>query len=320
MSPQYSRVERMNYLSSKKLRVLAGAVAVASCAVLAMPNAQAAQSSPAGVQAERPVPGVIDTPANVPDAGRDAGWNAASALKAVKNNKLYATGNIAASKCKRPAVALNTEANVRYFETELVRCLYAAWKPNLWRMGARWDVKPALVVHGYNTVKTICGSVTGWTSFYCSYRAGTIYIPWRQLVTWYAQNPTYTVAYATNTIAHEYGHHIQSMTGILTASHWRGSNMTYDASLAESRRRELQASCLGSAYIGANKAYYPMSGGLLTEWKYVVSHSGDMPGYPRDHGSWTNHNFWSLAGFTGNGKNTHPGSCQTWSAPATRIA
>jgi hypothetical protein len=310
----------MNYLSSKKLRVLAGAVAVASCAMLAMPNAQAAQTSPATAAADRPASAHIDTPAQVPNAGRDAGWNAAGALRAVKNNKLYGTGNIAPSKCKRPAVPLNSEANVRYFESELVRCLYASWKPNLWRMGARWDVKPKLVVHGYNTVKTSCGSVTGWVSFYCSTGGGTIYIPWRQLVTWYAQNPTNTVAYATNTIAHEYGHHVQNMTSILTASWWRQQHMTYDAGLAESRRRELQASCLGSAYIGANKAYYPMSGGLLEEWKWVISHSGDMPGHPRDHGSWTNHNYWSLAGFTGNGKNTHPGSCQTWSAPATRIA
>jgi hypothetical protein len=312
----------MYNLSSKKLRGLVGVVALASCAVLAVPNAQAA---PAGATEERPGQ-ITDTAAQPPQTAgtksveTTSGWTAASSRNAVVNAKLYKTRYIPPSKCKRPNVALNTEYRVRYFEQELVRCLYASWKPVIWQAGGRWDVKPALVVHGYNTVNSQCGSVTGWTSFYCSAGKGTIYIPWRQLVTYYSQNPTNAIAYATNTIAHEYGHHVQSMNGILTASWWRQQHMTGDAALAESRRRELQASCFGSAYIGSDKAYYPMSGGLLTEWKWVISHSGDMPGHARDHGSWTNHNFWSLAGFNGDGKGQHAGSCQTWAAPATRIA
>jgi len=308
----------MNYLPSKLVRGAVGAIALATCAALAMPNAQAAPADATAVQ-PIPVPGAVAR-TDLTDSGRDAGWNATTSWNAVRYNKLYSTGNIAPSRCKRPGVALNTEANVRYFETELVRCLYASWKPSIWRANGRWDVKPKLVVHGYNTIKTTCGSVTGWVSFYCSTGSGTIYIPWRQIVTYYAQNPTFAVAYATNTIAHEYGHHVQSMSSILTASWWRQQHMTGDAALAESRRRELQASCLGSAYISANKKAYPMSGALLTQWKYVVSHSGDMPGYPRDHGSWTNHNFWSLAGYNGDGKGQHAGSCQTWAAPATRVS
>ncbi|TWD81985.1 hypothetical protein FB561_3109 [Kribbella amoyensis] len=309
----------MKHLSSKKLRGLVGAIALASCAALAMPNAQAVTAGPTAVQPLPVVGEVAEVPPN--DSGRDAGWTSASAWNAVRYNKLYNTGAIPASKCKRPNVALNTEYRVRYFEQELVRCMHAVWKSNLWRAGnAKWNVKPNLVVHGYNTIKTSCGSVTGWISFYCSSGNGTIYIPWRQIVTYYSQNPTFAVAYATNTIAHEYGHHVQAMSGLLTASWWRQNHMSKDAGLAESRRRELQASCFGSAYIGANKAYYPMTGGLKAQWDYVVSHSGDRPGYPRDHGSWTSHNFWSQAGFKGNGRYSHPGSCQTWAAPATRIA
>ena len=41
--------------------------------------------------------------------------------------------------------------------------------------------------------------------------------------------------------------------------------------MEESRRRELQASCFGRRHIGANKRYYPMSGGLYTQWQYVVN-------------------------------------------------
>jgi hypothetical protein len=311
----------MYNLSSMKLRGLVGVIALAGCAALAMPSAQAA---PAGATDGLPIP-VPGAAAKPSDSGRrsieaTSGWTASSSYNAVRYAKLYSTPYVPASGCKRPNVALNTEARVRYFETELVRCLYAAWNPIVWRAGGRYNVKPAVVVHGYTTINTSCGKVTGPTSFYCSTGSGTIYIPWRQIVTYYGQDPTFGVAYATNTIAHEYGHHVQSMTSILTASWWRQQHMTGDAALAESRRRELQASCLGSAYIGANKVAYPMSGGLLTQWKYVVSHSGDQAGQPRDHGSWTNHNFWSLAGFNGDGHGTHAGSCQTWAAAATRIA
>ena len=310
----------MNLRVSKTLRGLVAVGAVAACAVLAVPNAQGATTAAAATTAERPPVPVQGQDGKIVDASRDA-WSSASAWTAVAKNPLYNTGAIPTSKCKRPAVALNTEYRVRYFEQELVRCMSTVWKTNLWRSGAtKWNVTPALVVHGYNTVKSACGSVTGWTSFYCSAGNGTIYIPWRQLVTYYSQNPTYAIAYATNTIAHEYGHHVQHMAGILTASHWRQQHMSYDAGLQESRRRELQASCLGSAYIGSNKVYYPMTGGLKTEWDYVVSHSGDRPGYPRDHGSWTSHNFWSQAGFKGNGTYSHPGSCQTWSVDATEVA
>ena len=309
----------MYNLSSKKLRGLVGVLAMAGCAALAVPNAQAAPAA----ATEQPIPGqgqvVLPPLATRSIEATASGWNATNSRAAVVNNKLYTTPYIPASGCKRPNVLLNTEYRVRYFEQELVRCLYAAWKPILWRSGGRWDVKPTLVVHGYTTVNSKCGSVTN-NSFYCSYGNGTIYIPWRQIVNYYAQNPTFAVAYATNTIAHEYGHHVQSMSSILTASWWRQQHMTGDAALAESRRRELQASCLGSAYIGANKKAYPMSGGLYDQWRYVISHSGDMPGYPRDHGSWTNHNFWSLAGWSGDGKGQHAGSCQTWAAPATRVS
>ena len=102
------------------------------------------------------------------------------------------------------------------------------------------------------------------TGYYCSGNGGVIYIPASQIIAQWNSNPTYARAWATQMMAHEYGHHVQFLTGILNAS-WTRQNAfsTNAARLEESRRRELQASCLGAAYIGANKLYYPMSGGLL---------------------------------------------------------
>ncbi|MDX6291694.1 MAG: uncharacterized protein QOH50_769 [Kribbellaceae bacterium] len=304
-------------------RTLVSVVALAACAGLAMPGAQAAQAAQSGATVTQPIP-VPDAPAQVASGEMSttavAAWNATTAAKQVRSNPLYSTPYLGVSKCREPKIALNTQANVAKYDQYLVNCLYSVWRSSVWRARGDYNVKPTLVVHPYTTVNTRCGSVTN-NSFYCSYSNGAIYIPWKFIASLWSQNQAYARAYATQTLAHEYGHHVQRQTGILDASWWRQNHMTTSsAALAESRRRELQAQCLGGVYIGADKAYYPMSGTLLTQWKYLVSHSGDMKGYPRDHGSWTNNSFWSNAGFQGNGKGTHAGSCQTFVASATRIA
>jgi hypothetical protein len=319
-------VPRKNLRRPALTRALLAVVALASCAALAMPGAEAApagaQTVPAGATATQPIP-VSDAPARVAAGEMNttgvAAWNSSTAWKRVRYNPLYNTGYVAASKCTEPRIALNTQANVKKYDQYLLNCLYAAWKSTVWHARGDYNVKPSLIVHGYTQVKTYCGTVIN-NSFYCSYKNGGIYIPWKFIAGLWKQNQAYARAYATQTMAHEYGHHIQRQTGIFSASWWRSDHMSSSAALVESRRRELQAQCLGGVYIGADKAYYPMKGAILTQWKYLVSHSGDMRGYPRDHGSWTNNSFWSNAGYNGDGKATHAGSCNTYAASASRIS
>jgi predicted metalloprotease len=305
-------------LSSKKLRTLAGVAAVAGLAALAMP-AQAAQAS-GGVPLPAPVLGKpAESQATVKSS--QATTLASSNTNIVRYNKLYKTGAIAASKCKQVNVSLRTEAGVRAYDQQMVTCMWAAWAPTLKAAGANYKVKPTLFVHNYKTIKTNCGTVTYPTSYYCSYSNGAIYVPWVYIANMWKQSPTYAQAYATNTIAHEYGHHVQAVTGILNASWARQNAFTTNAArLEESRRRELQASCLGSAMIGANKRFYPMSGGLYTQWKYLVANSGDQKGYPRDHGSLANHNFWSTSGFYAASTKTYASRCNTFNSAASRVA
>lgn len=315
----------MTNLPSKNLRRrraltrgLVTAVALASCTALAMPSAQAA-----GATAVQPTPGP-GTTAKVADGSGEtnvttkttAGYTAASAWRLVRYNKLYATPYVAASRCREPNIPLNTAARIQAYSKIMLDCLGKPWPSIIQRSGGTY-VRPSLIVHGFSATNTPCGRVVSTGAFYCSYANGRIYINYKQIAGFYARNTVFARAYATNTLAHEYGHHVQARTGILGASWYRQQHMsTSAAKLQESRRRELQASCLGSAYIGANRAYYPMAGSLLTQWKYLVSHSGDQPGYPRDHGTWTNHQFWSYAGFNGR----HAASCQTFAAAASRVA
>jgi hypothetical protein len=307
-------------LSSKKLRVLAGAAAVAGFAALAVPT-QAAQASggvPQPVAAETGKSAESQAKAQ---SAQPSTKSYSSDTTIVRYNRLYKTGAIAASKCKEVRGPLSTANAVKAYDQSMVNCMWAAWAPTLKASAANYRIKPTLVMYG-SRAKTYCGVISSPTSYYCGHGTkAEIYIPGAYVVNFYKQNPVYARAYATNTIAHEYGHHVQYMTGILSASWNRQYAVSGSAAkLEESRRRELQASCLGSAMIGANKRYYPMSGALYTQWKYVVSHSGDIKGYPRDHGSFANHNFWSTAGFNASSSATYAKYCNTFNAASSRVS
>ena len=300
------------------LRGLASVAALAGFAVMALPNAQAGTASST---ADPTFP--VDKSAQVmgtPPAG--TGLTAkSSTTSVVRYNRLYTSPAITPSKCKEVNVSLRTVAGVVAYDTQLWNCMYAAWAVPLKYTGAAYKVKPKLVVHTSSKIATGCGTVTNTTGYYCSANGGVIYIPASVIISWWKSNPTQARAYATFMIAHEYGHHVQYLTGILNASWQRQLAFTTNAArLEESRRRELQASCLGAAYVGANKRYYPMTGGLYTQWVYVVNHVGDQPGYPRDHGSMKNHGWWSAAGFYAASPATYAGRCNTWNASSTAVA
>jgi hypothetical protein len=317
-------------LSRITLRGVAAVGALAGFAALALPNAQAAQTSSttttastaAAQAAETPKPIQIGTGlvAGPPPAG-DALTTKSSLTNVVRYNKLYKTGAIPTSKCKELNVSLRTFAGVVAYENNLYKCLYGSWALPLKQAGAAYKVAPKLVVHNSSAVNSKCGVVTGGTAFFCGVDHGYIYVPAYVIINYWKQSPTMARAYATFTLSHEYGHHVQWLTGILNASWARQRAFsTYAAQLEESRRRELQASCLGGAVDGANKRNYPFSGGFMTQYNWVISNSGDQPGGVRDHGSIKNHAFWVTAGFNARHSYTVAGNCNTFNASSAYVA
>jgi predicted metalloprotease len=114
-------------------------------------------------------------------------------------------------------------------------------------------------------------------------------------------------------VAHEYGHHVQQVSGILPAFYDIQYNITSRAARLEfNRRMELQASCFAAVFVGANRRALPITGNVRRQWDWMTSHSGDVPGYPRDHGSFRNHDYWSRRGF--NSQNV--GLCNNFTAAA----
>ena len=302
-------------------------LAVASCAVVALP-AGPAQAQPVPQPDTRTVAttaaaGTADAqPAGVAGASNvnAVGGSATPAQQAawwrtVRYAKIYQGGPVGVSRCHEPRNQLNRFDPIKAYHTYFVTCLNKAWLQNFRTAGVHWHAPT--VVYYQSSIETGCGRVTG-QAYYCSAYGGRIFIPWTVYVGWWNQNSLWARTFIAQTIAHEYGHHIQYLGGILQASWNRQLYMwrTTADKLAENRRRELQATCMGGAYLGADRAYFPMTGSFLNQWLWTIVHMGDQAGYPRDHGNFTNNSYWARRGFNNRGS----ASCITWSATSSQVS
>lgn len=120
----------------------------------------------------------------------------------------------------------------------------------------------------------------------------------------------------TRSVAHEFGHGVQNMTGILqAASKLRYAQEDYAGQMRMTRRMELQANCFAGVFLAVNKSSYPINGNMLYVWnKYVVT-AGDKP-EEGDHGSVA-----SQGRFMGKSFDTgNPASCNTFSASPANVS
>ena len=235
----------------------------------------------------------------------------------VQQNKLYVTGLFPASKCAEPRARPTSGRNVYGYYLLFKRCLDKVWYPTVKEAGHGFR-SPSLVVYTSPSFSSPCGSAQD--AFYCGSNQ-TIYMSAYEDMKNWGDYPdvdrTWTRTDMAFTIAHEYGHHVQQLTGILQASWDRGYAMgSRDLELEESRRRELQASCFSAVYLGADKRYFPVSGNWGRWWRWKVYNQGDQWNPVRDHGDRMNHGWWSMRGF--NSKN--PGLCNTFTASRQMVS
>jgi predicted metalloprotease len=240
-----------------------------------------------------------------------------SDLDIVARNKLYKAGTMGSVNCKESKSRPSTVAGARANYANLVRCLNRAWPALVARAGAKF--RPPTVLSFSGTVNSPCGSMsdTG-PPFYCPSNQ-TIYMNLSQDIGDYNRYPqTYQKVWARmwmlHQFAHEYGHHVQTLTGIFQAN----VNLRYEAAsqavaLQGSRRLELQASCFGDIFISANKRSYPLKGESLRQWQWLI---GDTIDKRHDHGSTANHKYWALKGYNGRG----PAACNTFTASGSKVS
>jgi uncharacterized protein len=233
----------------------------------------------------------------------------------LQKNELYSVGKLASKNCALPTIKPTTKTNVLRFYQAMMPCLAETWEPLVLKSGYPYrQPKLTLAVKGATGA---CGGDEPDTAYYCP-KDETIYMRWEDDAKYYQRNPL-TIVDMVRTMAHEYGHHVQYLTNILISSNSQsGWAKSTAAELEWSRRLELQASCLGSVFIGANQKTLGLVGERLRFWNLLSRHLGDdlTVKKVRDHGSSKNYLYWSDKGF----KTANPASCNTYSAPAAEVS
>ncbi|GAA1239244.1 hypothetical protein GCM10009676_24840 [Prauserella halophila] len=215
--------------------------------------------------------------------------------------------SLAAVDCE-PAELRPGPEGARDYYRDVLDCLDRAWQPVLDRVGVA--LQP-VSVDVTDTRTTECGELPPADralGLYCD-ADHTIHLPYSRLVT--AVGDAHEPAFLA-TLAHEYGHHIQALTGVFTEVDNAMSGADAAAESDVGRRFELQATCFAGLFLDAARDTdlgNPSRGPEVAvedfaNWSGVESHGGARLQQQ-----------WASTGFTGGSV----AACDTWSAPAAEI-
>lgn len=239
-----------------------------------------------------------------------------SPQQVLRENPFYEAGGVVELDCPAPPLNdLTTEAQRTYYE-QIFACLNEAWAPLLSSIGADGPA-PALFVFDAPG-NSPCGSFEPAEgrrlAFYCPAN-NTMYADVTQMANIFPVK--HHVAYAM-VLAHEYGHHLQNVTGIIAAQGQLGYEHP-ELRMQLSRRTELQASCFGGMFIRGIAASYPVEGEQAEAFEFYAYNAfgdaDDAPPRERTHGRTRTQGAWIEIGFTEN----HTAACDSYSAPAAEV-
>ncbi|MEV4263032.1 neutral zinc metallopeptidase [Kribbella sp. NPDC049584] len=229
-------------------------------------------------------------------------------------NKLYGAGKVGVVPCTLPSVVLRSDSEMLKYARTAVACMQKAWTPLILKSDAYYgSAQVAAFSVGKGPDSPLCDDPPKESDAFYQPKGSVICLDRRSLGT----DPDAALVDLQETVAHEFGHHVQMSVGILTAYDMRAYS-TSSERLEDERRLELQASCLGAAFLGANRRTFGLNGRHLEMWRDMVRHMGDEynPTHVRDHGSRNNHGYWSLRGFAAGNSS----ACNTFTAPAKRVS
>ncbi len=239
---------------------------------------------------------------------------------ATGNNPLFGSPDYGLQNvpCSLSRWATDQNSVTRFFQSG-IGCLDAMWSRMLGAVGLPFRTPNLSVPRSLSESSTPCGSggtTTGVTPFYCSAN-NTIYMPMDriELDVWGNHPGPYLAI-----LAHEYGHHVQNMSGITEAF----AGQRYDAGadsaagLELSRRLELEAQCFSGMFLGSAS----VSGGSVDENIYHEAWNAQDRGDDyarngkRDHGSAKHNISWWQHGAS---KNRNQ-QCNTWLSPSGDVS
>jgi predicted metalloprotease len=236
------------------------------------------------------------------------------AIYQLQDHPIFSTGvgaNDFAS-CPLPAMQYDPAGEERFL-TAALPCIEKAWQPAL--NAANLPYQPVELQVFTGKTQTPCGEhTTRETAMFCR---GVIYWPAGYYVN--EQNTTRHPGVWLGQLSHEYGHHVQWLTGMMRAA----DQAQYDVGgfdtpkgLDLNRRLELQATCLGGMTLApfSHKNVVPMD--VVNTGLQDAGQRGDYDRSPADHGSAPNNQRWVMHGH----KQNDIKACNTWAASSADVS
>lgn len=227
--------------------------------------------------------------------------------KQLTQNKLYKSGPLETTSCPEPAIESSVSSAKAYVKT-LFNCLGDTWSAQFDKAGLRFS-KPSLRFFTSKKGLRYCGSKWG--------DAAGIYCPrTRQFAVLLDKEVLSDVddLFLMDVVAHEYGHHVQQMSGIMRAYQYEPYHGKKEET-EQTKRLELQAECFAGVFIGSVWDSLDRSEDDWQRLLDVVAMSGDETTKVKDHGRGSTQKSWLNKGF----QSASPGGCNTWAAPASRV-
>jgi predicted metalloprotease len=258
---------------------------------------------------DAPITTTEDTPTETTPAGPQPVYE-------LGENPLFA-GDLGtpAVTCSLSRWRTDPQSAAAFFKSALP-CLDRAWQPVMEQAGLPFFSPKMEFPEGTNW-SSPCGSVASGdgavAAFYCG-ENNTLYMPFAGLQTdMYGAHPGVYLA----VLAHEYGHHVQAMSGVMDAY----AQARYDAGvdtepgLELSRRLELQAQCFSGMFLAATYSRGSVDDNILNEARTTQDRGDHTAGLPRDHGSDVHASSWWEQGAQKN----RTFQCNTWKSPPADV-
>jgi uncharacterized protein len=228
------------------------------------------------------------------------------------DNPLFTASGPSPTSCSLPRWQTTPSVSQAYF-TAALPCLDTAWAPVL-KAAKLPFTTPKLAFPTGSSWSSPCGSVSNGeaAAFYCS-ADNTLYMPFSGLQTedFGARPGVYLAVFA-----HEYGHHVQYLTGMMKVADEQMYDSGSDSpqSLEVSRRLELQAQCFSGLFLAATSGRGSVDASVVTD-AAATQERGDH-GARRDHGTDAHTQGWWHQGY----QKKDVAQCNTWRASSADVS
>jgi predicted metalloprotease len=220
---------------------------------------------------------------------------------ALATNPLLAySASLTPSTCELPKFGRDPQKLRAYLTAELV-CLDAAWKPVLTALNMPFEPTKLTMDGSSGSCRSRDDSTP--VAFYCG-ADNELHMPVDSVL----EGTDGIPAVIVGVLAHEYGHHVQDMSGILLAESRReqSAGRGTDAGMELSRRLELQANCFAGMFLASVAGRGSISRSMAADGAAAFADGGGE----KDHGTAAHQGRWAEIGYQEN----KTAACNTWAA------